>query len=356
MASRSNECFVMMPSGTNGEYRDGKSEAEFVFTDIVAPAVRAVFPDMSCLREVDYQQPGAITNSIIEHIAQSNLCIIDLTGQNPNVFLELGIRWALSEKRTVLIHQKNTLLPFDVSNYKSLEYSTTLKGPEKALGELTAILQAVENAQDRGYDSLVYDSLEALHVEFKIKSRDIDPGAPAMPWEIYWDKVQVIKRVLQNALKDGLYVPTVVLGITNGGAMLADLLVREVYTDTPMGVLWANRQDREHSYFDNPLNLGVMDAIKDLGQGKQLNILLVDDIVASGNTYHMALEFLKRHIPGAGVQFLPLFSRDERYHSLVREHILWHDPAFGLSDEEAQQMHYTRWMKLPYEKDIRPGS
>ena len=219
---------------------------------------------------------------------------------------------------------------------------------------LDAILSAGKSS--RLYDSLVYDSLEALHVQFKIKSREVDPGAPSMPWEIYWEKVQTIKKALQNKLKDGLYIPSVVVGITNGGGMLADLLVREVYPDTPIGVLWANRQERDHSYFENSFNLGVISAIEGLDQGKEFNVLLVDDIVASGNTYHMALEFLRRHIPSAEVQFLPLFSRDERYHSLVREHILWHNVAFGMSDEEAQRMHYTRWMKLPYEKDIRPGS
>jgi hypoxanthine phosphoribosyltransferase len=355
MAQRLKECFVMMPSGRHDEYRDGEKEAEFTFNGIIVPAVQEAFPGMPCLRELDYQLPGAITNSIIEHIAQAELCIIDLTGQNPNVFLELGIRWSLSEKRTVLIHQKGTVLPFDISNYKSLEYSTTLDGPAQAVDQLTEVLKSVSRG-DRRYDSLVYDALEALHVEFKVKSRSVDPGAPPMPWDIYWDKVQTIKKGLRSKFSDGLYIPTVVLGITNGGAMLADLLVREVYTDTPIAVLWANRQHREHSYFDNPLNHGIVDAIKNLERGAQLNILLVDDIVASGNTYHKALEFLNQHIPNADVQFLPLFSRDERYHALVREHILWHHPAFGMSDQEAQQMHNTKWTKLPYDKDIRPAS
>ena len=89
-------CFVMMPSGKHNEYAHGSQEADFIFKDIIVPAVQEVYGDqIEIHREIDSRKPGAITSAIIANIARSDIAIVDITGANPNVFLELGIRFSL---------------------------------------------------------------------------------------------------------------------------------------------------------------------------------------------------------------------------------------------------------------------
>src|SRR5262245_44383363 len=108
-------CFVVMPFGEGDEYEGEKGEADFVFTDIitrVADAAVAEFKkrygdrlehDIKIVRELENAAPGAITASIIRNIAESHITIVDLTGRNPNVFLELGMRFALRRNGTILL-------------------------------------------------------------------------------------------------------------------------------------------------------------------------------------------------------------------------------------------------------------
>ncbi len=79
-------CFVMMPSGRNGEYGQGEIEANFVYDYIIEPAVNAVLGEGSADRESDSLAPGAITPKIIQKLNDCDFAVVDITGGNPNVF------------------------------------------------------------------------------------------------------------------------------------------------------------------------------------------------------------------------------------------------------------------------------
>src|SRR5688572_999690 len=94
-------CFTIMPFGSHDEYAGHKDEADFVYNDIIKPSVDAavrefqaqygdrVEHELQVVRELETMTPGAITGNIIRHIADAHIAIVDLTGRNPNVFLEL---------------------------------------------------------------------------------------------------------------------------------------------------------------------------------------------------------------------------------------------------------------------------
>jgi hypoxanthine phosphoribosyltransferase len=176
-----------------------------------------------------------------------------------------------------------------------------------------------------------------------------------MPWEVYWDHLQLISSKLRSVFKDGRYNPTIIVGITNGGAMYADLLVREIFEGRPSVALWADRHNSTGEYFENGLNEAILDGILSLASEREgkLDVLLVDDIVASGTAIMKAIDFVQRHLPESTLRFLPLFSRNDRYFALVEKHVLWKDPIFNMTDEEAKAIHSTGWPILPYNKDIR---
>jgi hypoxanthine phosphoribosyltransferase len=350
------QCFVMMPSGNHGEYTHGRQEADYVYNAIITPAIQTIFgSDMKIIREMDNRSPGAINKAIIEHIAESDLAIVDITGQNPNVFLELGIRYALRQSTTVLLRQEDTAIPFDITNFRCIEYVPLFDGIAKAKDDLTFSLREIAAQDEPKRDSLVFEALPQLSVNLPYREDAESFGVRTMPWDVYWERLEKIKSKLESVFKDGKYNPTVIVGITNGGAMYADLLVREIFEALPAVTLWADRRNTAANYFDNQLNKAIVSGVRSLvaeGQG-DLNILLVDDIVASGTTVINAVAFLQDQLPGARLLFLPLFSRNDSYLGIIKKYLLWKDPIFSMNDDEAKSLHSTGWPILPYKKDIR---
>ena len=315
-------CFVMMPSGNNNEYAGGVEESDFIYNGIICPAVRdALGSETKIIREADKRKPGAITSEIVKQIAEFDLAIVDITGQNPNVFLELGIRYALRRSTTIPLKQKDTPVPFDIGSFRYIEYKPIFGGAEKAREDIKAALHQATG--DRFCDSLVYEVYPNLEILLPIPGGQLPNPENRMPWSVYKQSLRQVIETAIDIVRDGRYVPVTVVGITNGGAMFADLLSRELFGGAiPMVSLWANRNN--HSvYFDNEINRATVQGIGEIAKAvKEPSVLLVDDIVASGTTHHQALQFLKNHLKGVDLRFLPLFSRNEKYFDPIKEHIL----------------------------------
>lgn len=82
-------------------------------------------------RADDITNQQNILRDVINGIADSDLIIADLTGANPNVFYELGVAHTLG-KPVILITQSIDKLPFDLGQYRSLEYSRDFASIEEA--------------------------------------------------------------------------------------------------------------------------------------------------------------------------------------------------------------------------------
>jgi hypoxanthine phosphoribosyltransferase len=204
-------------------------------------------------------------------------------------------------------------------------------------------------------DSPAYEALSELSVNLPHRDDAEDLGVRTMPWDVYWNRLELIKSKLENVFRDGSYNPTVIVGITNGGAMYADLLVREIFETLPAVTLWADRRNPAGNFFDNQLNKAIVSGVRSLVAGGEgdLNILLVDDIIASETTVIKAVTFLGDQLPEAKLRFLPLFSRSHNFSGTIKRYLLWKDPVFDMSDDEAESLHSTGWPVLPYKKDIR---
>lgn len=71
----------------------------------------------------DLDNQRNIIQDIIVGISDADVVIADLTELNSNVFYELGLCHALN-KKVILITQEISKLPFDISSYRAIEYST----------------------------------------------------------------------------------------------------------------------------------------------------------------------------------------------------------------------------------------
>jgi len=79
------------------------------------------FSEISSNRLDDIKSAGKITEDLITEIISSNLCIADLTGNNPNVMWEVGYAHVL-KKPIVIIRQGIGRLPFDVRDVRIIRY------------------------------------------------------------------------------------------------------------------------------------------------------------------------------------------------------------------------------------------
>ena len=295
------------------------------------------------------------TKEIIRKIAESDIAIVDITGQNPNVFLELGVRFALRRTTTIPLMQDDTEIPFDIKNFRCIKYNAHYTGPEKAIEDIaTALRQSGDDRSKMPNDSLVFEALPHLEVNIPSIDRQDSAAAQVMPWSYYWKRLDDITVEVNSLYRDGRYKPVAVIGITNGGALFADLLTRQLFDNsTPTVSLWANRSSNQ--FFENDMNESIMKGIKKLAKASENpSVLLVDDIVASGTTHYQAIQFLRENLPDStDIRFLPLFSRNQKYFDKVKDHILWRHPVFDVSDRKIAKLHQTDWVRLPYDKDIR---
>jgi hypothetical protein len=82
------------------------------------------YAEITCLRADDLAHPAKITDDIWAKIQQARFAIADVTGSNPNVFYEVGLCHAIG-KPVILLLEKGSQMPFDLSGIRYLRYSRT---------------------------------------------------------------------------------------------------------------------------------------------------------------------------------------------------------------------------------------
>jgi hypoxanthine phosphoribosyltransferase len=362
-SSRPRSVFVMMPSGVHEEYKEGAEESDFIYRHIIKNAVHMagakLKQEFRITRETDNRISGSITSSIVRNTISSDISIVDITGMNPNVFFELGMRYALRRSITILLRNQESRIPFDVNVYRSISYKTLqFEQAAQELAEAIVHASAIETAQS---DSLVYDVFP--HLEVKIPGVYDSGDTPErgtsglMPWKEFHDRINSVVEALRDVVTNGLYVPDVVLGISNGGLIVADLMGRSLF-HKPLLSLWADRP-AGLQMFNNRYNSSTLRTINEetstaLREHKGIEILLIDDIVSTSQTISLAKEFLERNLPeNTTIRFLPMFNRNQKNRDVIRGLLLYDDPRIPVTEEQASRLMSTTRLILPYNKHIR---
>src|SRR5262245_27671714 len=139
-------CFVISPIGDKGS--ETRQLADDVFELLIEPALEKFA--FSVLRADKITSVESINKDVIEQIQNAELCIIDITGHNPNVMYECGRRHETG-KPYIMIAKEGEKLPFDITTIRTIFYGLA-SGREIRVG-VKAIQDAVGKIVADGFQS-----------------------------------------------------------------------------------------------------------------------------------------------------------------------------------------------------------
>jgi tetratricopeptide (TPR) repeat protein len=159
-------CFVIMPFGEK-PVTDEKGQTRTVdfnpiYEKIFDPAIRAAtLPEGGTLdpRRTDKDFfTGDIAQDMFEYLEYSRMALGDLTGLNPNVLYELGVRHRARQCGTAIFRQPGIKLPFDINQIKAFPYEYE---PSDQAAESRALITRVltESLRQNRLDSPVQKAL-----------------------------------------------------------------------------------------------------------------------------------------------------------------------------------------------------
>jgi len=164
-------CFVIMPFGKKkvappSDKKDGAAAApaekqvdfDALYSDIFLPAIGAVdLPEGGKLEPHRTDQDfftGDIKQDMFDYLEYSRFALADISGLNPNVMYELGVRHRAREAGTAIFRQSGLPLPFDINSIKAFPYDYE---PAEEAGKARALITRVlsESLQRNRIDSPV---------------------------------------------------------------------------------------------------------------------------------------------------------------------------------------------------------
>ena len=157
-------CFVIMGYGKKTDFKQNKSfDLDKTYRNIIKPAAEAA--GYACERADEIQHAGIIDVPMYERLLMADLVIADVSTANVNAFFELGVRYALRPKTTIVIAEKNFEIGFDMGHvvirrYDHLGPGIDYEEVERLKAELTKACR--ELPQTKQIDSPVYTFLTNL--------------------------------------------------------------------------------------------------------------------------------------------------------------------------------------------------
>lgn len=141
-----------MPIADMDDYENGHFTR--VYNHLIKPAcVKAGFKPV---RADDVASSNYIVIDILNKIIESDMVICDLSGRNPNVMYELGIRHAFNLP-TVLIKDIKTTRIFDIQGLRCVDYNQSLRidTVERNIESISNALIETEKANGNDINSIV---------------------------------------------------------------------------------------------------------------------------------------------------------------------------------------------------------
>lgn len=146
-------CGIVMPISTI----DGCTESHWSdVLEIITDAVEQAGFEANLVSHAD--EVGIIHKRIIQNLHDNPIVVVDVSGKNPNVMFELGMRLAF-DKPTIIIKDGQTPFTFDTSSIEHLEYPRDLRFSKitEFKGKLTGKIRATysKSTSDSNYTTFL---------------------------------------------------------------------------------------------------------------------------------------------------------------------------------------------------------
>jgi hypothetical protein len=164
--------FVIGPIGDRDESHGSSRRIVYeegiqVLEQIIEPACTAL--GLEVLRADQITRTGEIPEQIFRQIRDAHIVIADLTGANPNVMYELGLRHTTG-KLTIQIGERERL-PFDVSSIRTIMFRRSEGGLVEAR---RSVIQALANGLQSGGDHVTATRVWFEEDQNKIETDEVD--------------------------------------------------------------------------------------------------------------------------------------------------------------------------------------
>ena len=195
------KCFVIMPFGNPKINPDEAQKLTNIFEQWIKPTVESIKLSNNkkiecCRADKDYRS-GEIITHIIDSITNAGIVIADLTGKNPNVFYELGVRHAINNN-TILISEDIDDIPFDLRGLRTISYEYT---PDKMIEFKENLIKAIDTILNspKNIDNPVRRYLYNKEVN-KLVSTPTPPGYDLM--ENLMSEMDTLKKEFKGQLDE----------------------------------------------------------------------------------------------------------------------------------------------------------
>jgi tetratricopeptide (TPR) repeat protein len=141
--------FVAMPgaiAGTEAQWRSIPEIRRWLLVPAAERIGQLLGRETELVIEKEKTSAGTIHRSMFREAVDADVYLADLTGANANVYLELGVRWALHDGVTLLICQETSPVLFNASYNRVIPYGATPDALEEAISRIAA--SAVEGLRD----------------------------------------------------------------------------------------------------------------------------------------------------------------------------------------------------------------
>jgi hypothetical protein len=194
-------CFVIGPIGSKfaeigSPARDSYEESLQVFESVILPACQKY--GIQPVRADQIAHSGEITDQIFRHLYEDEIVIADVSGGNPNVMYELGLR----HTRPLLTIQIGEFgqLPFDLSAVRTIQFSRSDRGLIDARKALKVAIEAgISDGADMLTATRIWTASDESSVDDEIIEIEFDqPSTENLDENGLLDRLVTIEDKLPN--------------------------------------------------------------------------------------------------------------------------------------------------------------
>lgn len=161
-------CFIITPIG--GDNTDVRRKAEGVIEAVIKPILESEEFKYEVIVAHEINETGSIPDQVFDHVVNAKLVIANVTGLNPNVMYELGVRHAL-RLPVITIAETGTQLPFDINSQRTIFYENDMFGTKELKFKLKEMVKKIDFSKEN-HDNPVMNALRKSEIFSNINKED----------------------------------------------------------------------------------------------------------------------------------------------------------------------------------------